>query len=144
MIASCQGESTSKEASESEAQGKNSKTVQVAPRQPNAVSPLAGAMIGMDSQLNAMRESVMSDPAHSWENRQLAEFDLLGYEPTDSTMINAHFLEWAPVYEQAVLDFNQAPSAITFNAVVQQCSNCHVGTCPGPLTRIEKRRVEDI
>ena len=57
----------------------------------------AGAMIGMDSQLNAMRESVMSDPAHSWENRQLAEFDLLGCQPTDSTMINAHFLQWAPV-----------------------------------------------
>ena len=148
IISSCQGETKSKEKSKeeskSEAQETNSPTVRVAPRQPNAMSPLAGAMIGMDSQLNAMRESVMSDPAHSWENRQLAEFDLLGYEPTDSTMINAHFLEWAPVYEQAVLDFNQAPSAITFNAVVQQCSNCHVGTCPGPLTRIEKRRVEDI
>ena len=144
IISSCQGETKSKEESKSEVQETNSPTVRVAPHQPNAMSPLAGAMIGMDSQLNAMRELVMSDPAHSWENRQLAEFDLLGYEPTDSTMINAHFLEWAPVYEQAVLDFNQAPSAITFNAVVQQCSNCHVGTCPGPLTRIEKRRVEDI
>ena len=39
----------------------------------------------------------------------------------------------------AIEQFNESPSADRFNAVVDACTNCHLGTCPGPIERIEKR-----
>ncbi|MAI32726.1 MAG: hypothetical protein CMM07_13765 [Rhodopirellula sp.] len=112
----------------------------LAPNQPNGSSALASAMVAMDSQLQVVLEAVMADPNHAWEGYTLASHDLLALEPTDASMINGHFTTHAPLYLQAITQFNEAPSADHFNAVVSACADCHHGTCPGPLTRIEKRR----
>ena len=113
----------------------------LAPNQPNGNSALASAMVAMDSQLQATLTSVMADPDHSWEGRRLVEHDLLGLDPTDDSMINGHYLEQAPLYALAVAQFNAHPSADHFNAIVERCTSCHLGTCPGPLDRIAKRCV---
>lgn len=97
-------------------------------------------MVAMDGQLQATLEAVMADPEHRWEGRSLMSRELLGLEPTDGSMINAHFEEHAPLYSLAIEQFNASPSAQTYNAVVQACTDCHLGTCPGPLERIAKRR----
>jgi len=97
-------------------------------------------MVAMDSQLQVVLETVMADPNHAWEGYTLASHDLLALEPTDNSMVNAHFTTHAPLYLQAIAQFNEAPSADHFNAVVSACADCHHGTCPGPLNRIEKRR----
>ena len=112
----------------------------LAPNQPNGSSALASAMVAMDSQLQVVLEAVMADPNHAWEGHTLASHDLLALEPTDASMINGHFTTHAPLYLQAIAQFNEAPSADHFNAVVTACADCHHGTCPGPLGRIEKRR----
>ena len=111
-----------------------------APNQPNGASALATAMVAMDSQLQIVLEAVMADPNHVWEGFTLESHDLLALEPTDASMVNGHFTTHAPLYLQAIAQFNKAPSAGHFNAVVSACADCHHGTCPGPLTRIEKRR----
>lgn len=112
----------------------------LAPNQPNGSSALASAMLAMDSQLQVVLEAVMADPNHEWSGHRLASHDLVELEPTDASMINGHFMTHAPLYLQAIEQFNSAPSADHFNAVVSACADCHHGTCPGPLTRIEKRR----
>ena len=112
----------------------------LAPNQPNGSSALASAMVAMDSQLQVVLEAVMADPTHAWEGHTLASHDLLALEPTDASMINGHFTTHAPLYLQAIDQFNESPSADHFNAVVTACADCHHGTCPGPLGRIEKRR----
>jgi hypothetical protein len=113
----------------------------LAPNQPNGSSALASVMVAMDSQLEVIQRSVMTNPDHDWSGQQLIVHDLLGHDPTDASMINAHFGEHAPLYIKAIEQFNAAPSAEHFNAIVKACSQCHQGTCPGPLERIEKRRV---
>lgn len=113
----------------------------LAPNQPNGSSALASVMVAMDSQLEVMHSSAMTDPNHEWSEQQLIVHDLLGHDPTDASMLNAHFGEHAPLYTKAIEQFNASPSAEHFNAVVTACSQCHHGTCPGPLERIEKRRV---
>lgn len=113
----------------------------LAPNQPNGSSALASVMVAMDSQLEVIQRSAMTNPDHDWSGQQLITHDLLGHDPTDASMINAHFGEHAPLYIKAVEQFNAAPSAEHFNAIVTACSQCHQGTCPGPLKRIEKRRV---
>lgn len=113
----------------------------LAPNQPNGSSALASVMVAMDSQLEVMHSSAMTDPNHDWSEQQLIVHDLLGHNPTDASMMNAHFGEHAPLYTKAIAQFNASPSAEHFNAVVTACSQCHHGTCPGPLERIEKRRV---
>ncbi|MEC7476533.1 MAG: hypothetical protein VX190_05185 [Bacteroidota bacterium] len=112
----------------------------LAPNQPNGSSALASAMVAMDSQLQIVLEAVMADPNHAWAGFTLESHDLLALEPTDASMVNGHFTTHAPLYLQAIAQFNKAPSAGHFNAVVSACADCHHGTCPGPLTRIEKRR----
>ena len=112
----------------------------LAPNQPNGSSALASAMVAMDSQLQIVLEAVMADPNHVWEGFTLESHDLLALDPTDASMVNGHFTTHAPLYLQAIAQFNKAPSAGHFNAVVSTCADCHHGTCPGPLTRIEKRR----
>ena len=112
----------------------------LAPNQPNGSSALASAMVAMDSQLESVLNAVMADPNHAWAGFTLESHDLLALEPTDASMVNGHFTTHAPLYLQAIAQFNKAPSAGHFNAVVSACADCHHGTCPGPLTRIEKRR----
>ena len=114
----------------------------LAPNQPNGSSALASAMVAMDSQLQIVLEAVMADPNHVWEGFTLESHDLLALEPTDASMVNGHFTTHAPLYLQAIAQFNEAPSADHFNGVVSVCADCHHGTCPGPLTRIEKRRAQ--
>ena len=112
----------------------------LAPNQPNGSSPLASAMVAMDVQLQAISNAAESE---SWEGLSLPLTELLQLEPTDASMINSHFVEQAPLYQLAIEQFNAHPSPHSFNAVVDACANCHLGTCPGPLERIEKRRVSD-
>lgn len=112
----------------------------LAPSQPNGLSELAGTMVAMDDQLARILNN-MTQEGFSWEGQSLDGHSLLDRHPTDETMVNDHFEDHAPLYRQAIAQFNAAPSAQAFNHVVDACKNCHVGTCPGPLERIEKRRV---
>ena len=104
------------------------------------MSELAGTMVAMDDQLARILNN-MNQEGFSWEGQSLDGHSLLDRHPTDETMVNDHFEDHAPLYRQAIAQFNAAPSAQAFNHVVDACKNCHVGTCPGPLERIEKRRV---
>lgn len=113
----------------------------LAPSQPNGLSELAGTMVAMDDQLARILEN-MDETGFSWENQSLDAHSLLDRHPTDGSMVNRHFEDHAPLYRQAIAQFNASPGAEAFNHVVDACKNCHLGTCPGPLGRIEKRRVE--
>ena len=112
----------------------------LAPSQPNGLSELAGTMVAMDDQLAQILTN-MDQVGFSWEGQSLDAHSLLDRHPTDATMVNGHFEDHAPLYRQAIAQFNASPSAQAFNHVVDACKNCHLGTCPGPLERIEKRRV---
>ena len=111
----------------------------LAPSQPNGLSELAGTMVAMDDQLARILKN-MDEDGFSWEGQSLDVHSLLDRHPTDATMINVHFEDHAPLYRQAIAQFNTSPSAQAFNHVVDACKSCHLGTCPGPLERIEKRR----
>lgn len=97
-------------------------------------------MVAMDDQLQSVLEAVERRSDQAWTDQVLVHHDLLQTEPTDPSMINDHFREQAPLYTLAISQFNENPSVKTFNDVVQSCTNCHLGTCPGPLERIAKRR----
>ena len=112
----------------------------LAPSQPNGLSELAGTMVAMDNQLARILKN-MDETGFSWENQSLDVHSLLDRHPTDGSIVNRHFEDHAPLYRQAIDQFNASPSAEAFNHVVDACKSCHLGTCPGPLERIEKRRV---
>ena len=112
----------------------------LAPSQPNGLSELAGTMVAMDDQLARILKN-MDETGFSWENQSLDVHSLLDLHPTDGSMVNRHFEDHAPLYRQAIAQFNASPSAEAFNHVVDACKSCHLGTCPGPLERIEKSRV---
>lgn len=115
----------------------------LAPNQPNGSSPLASAMVAMDAQLLQTLDAVMADSSHSWEGRRLMSHDFLALAPTDASMLNGHFEAQAPIYHLAIEQFNASPSAKHYNEVVASCTQCHLGTCPGPLDRIAKREIRE-
>ena len=64
-------------------------------------------------------------------------------EPTDSTMLVDGFQALSMAFERYVDEFNTAPNAETYAAVVGGCEACHLRSCPGPLERIAKRHLPD-
>ena len=111
----------------------------LAPSQPNGLSELAGTMVTMDDQLARILKNMVQEGS-TWETQFLDVHSLLDRNPTDDSMVNRHFEDHAPLYRQAITQFNASPSAEAYNQVVDACKSCHLGTCPGPLERIEKRR----
>jgi hypothetical protein len=113
-------------------------TPRLAPLQPNRSSALAEAMREVDAELVQLRDAFLEEQA-DWAGAQLTAHDFNALMPTDSSMLVEGFQALAIAYQKRVLDFNAAPSADAYSAVVTGCVSCHQKACPGPLERIAKR-----
>ncbi len=111
----------------------------LAPLQPNTNSELAQAMRKLDGELVAL----LADAARTgdWKGAQISRLQLVGMTPTDSTMLVPGFQGFAMAFDQHVSAFNAAPSVDTYTDVVNGCLSCHRRACPGPVARIEKRKL---
>lgn len=112
----------------------------LAPLQPNRSSDLAEAMREADGELVHLRQAFLEEGA-DWAGTQLTVHDFNALMPTDSSMLVDGFQALAMAYQKRVLDFNAAPSAAAYSAVVTGCLSCHQKACPGPLERIAKREL---
>lgn len=111
----------------------------LAPLQPNAHSELAKAMRQLDGELVALLAE--QAPSGIWDGATLSRLPLAELAPTDSTMLVPGFQGFAMAFDQHVAAFNEAPSEATYQAVVNGCLSCHQRACPGPVSRIKKRRL---
>lgn len=112
----------------------------LAPLQPNRSSALAEAMREADADLVRVRAAFLEEQS-GWAGAQLTPHDFNALTPTDSSMLVDGFQALAIAYQKRVLDFNAAPSADAYSAVVTGCVSCHQKACPGPLERIAKREL---
>ena len=112
----------------------------LAPVQPNATSELAEAMRVMDAQLLSAKAMIEAGDAGLADFR-FAEVDFTALAPTDSSMLVEGFTAYSRAFSTHLAEFNAAPSADTYSAVVGGCEACHMKACPGPLERIAKREL---
>ena len=109
----------------------------LAPAQPNPSSALAQSMRDLDAELVNIRERLLAGEDIS--EARLTEHDFLELAPTDSSMLVEGFRALTMAFERHVAEFNAAPDAEKYQAVVGGCEACHLRSCPGPLERIAKR-----
>jgi len=113
----------------------------LAPAQPNPSSPLAESMRALDGELLEFRGRLIE--GKSLDGAHFSEYRFTELEPTDSTMLVDGFLALSMAFERHVAEFNAAPDAEKYAAVVGGCEACHMRSCPGPLERIAKRHLPD-
>ena len=113
----------------------------LAPAQPNPSSPLAGSMRVLDAELLDFRGRLIE--GESLDGARFSEYRFTELEPTDSTMLVDGFQALSMAFERHVAEFNAAPDAEKYAAVVGGCEACHMRSCPGPLERIAKRHLPD-
>ena len=109
----------------------------LAPAQPNLSSELAVSMRDLDAELVSIRERLIAGDDIS--DARFTEHKFLELTPTDSTMLVEEFQSLTLAFERQVAEFNAAPDAAKYEAVVGGCEACHMRSCPGPLQRIAKR-----
>lgn len=113
----------------------------LAPAQPNKSSPLAKSMRVLDAELLEVRQRLVD--GERLDGVRLSEQHFMDLQPTDSTMLVDGFQALSMAFERYVDEFNTAPNAETYTAVVGGCEACHLRSCPGPLERIAKRHLPD-
>ncbi len=111
----------------------------LAPIQPNKTSELALAMRTLDSELVNLLAAHGEDG--SWKKASLSALDLTELMPTDSSMLISGYTAFAAAFGKHVEAFNERPSAEAYSAVVNGCLSCHQQACPGPIERINKRKL---
>jgi len=107
-------------------------------RNPNGDSELALVMRDMLDDLQLARESLRSGTelkAMMQQHRRM-----LCTWPNDPSVRNGHFYSMAQKYLAALkgLGTETGDRLQAFNAVVDQCIQCHDNTCPGPRGAIRK------
>jgi len=111
----------------------------LAPVQPNVTSALAQSMRDLDAELLDIRQRLME--GEDLAGARFTEYHFMEMEPTDSTMLVEGFQALSIAFERQVAEFNAAPDAEKYAAVVGGCEACHMRSCPGPLERIAKRHL---
>ena len=109
----------------------------LAPAQPNYTSELAQSMRDLDAELLEIRE--LLEAGEDVEGMRFTEYQFTALHPTDSSMLVDGFQALSMAFSHHVAEFNAAPAAETYSAVVGGCEACHMRSCPGPLQRIAKR-----
>ena len=120
----------------------NQSMPKLAPIQPNKTSELALAMRTLDSELVNLLAA--HGEAGSWKEASLSTLDLTKLMPTDSSMLVPGYKAFAMAFGKHVKEFNALPSAETYSAVVIGCLSCHQQACPGPIERINKRKLNQV
>ena len=113
----------------------------LAPVQPNYTSELAQSMRVLDAELLEIR--ALLEAGEDVEGKRFTEYQFTALEPTDSSMLVDGFQALSVAFAHHVAEFNAAPTAATYSAVVGGCEACHMRSCPGPLQRIAKRYLSE-
>ena len=57
---------------------------------------------------------------------------------TDSSFVQTHIKPMSIAFDYSVKEFNINPTRSNYNAIINNCKNCHHLSCQGPLMKINK------
>lgn len=109
----------------------------VRPINPNGDSELALLMREMFEESDKIKQQVQAGETPTG----LKRFESIhSAVPTDSDASGPIFESMATAYIESVkaLEKADSTSVFRFNAMVDQCMNCHTEFCPGPKVKIKK------
>jgi hypothetical protein len=103
---------------------------------PNPTSEMAMLMRNMTNQLDSLKNNFENNL--NTENA-LLNFDLINTKiTTDRSFDQPHIKPMSEAFDYSVKVFNRSPIKKNYNAIVNNCVNCHQLSCQGPLVKIHK------
>ena len=113
----------------------NSKEESATITDPNDTSEMALLMRDMFERMEVIKDKIENNEDLSKE--QLSFVVIHSQEATDSSFIKEGLVHMSEAYSRIINQFNTYPSKENYQSVVNNCINCHVSMCPGPLERID-------
>lgn len=137
-LVQCSGNKT-----EEKSMAKDSSSSCTKPVNPNGDSELALLMRNMLQSAKSMKELVKEGKMPEKFPEEFLKIHTA--KPTDSETKKASFDGFASNYINNLQTFYASPKeelTKNYNAVVNACVSCHLEHCPGPLTAINKLKIE--
>jgi len=107
---------------------------------PNPTSEMAQLMRDMTNELASIRERLINEEDL---DQNLLNFALIHeQEVTDPSFQKPHIQPMSEAYAYAVETFNENPTKSNYTAIVNNCLSCHQLSCPGPVVRIKKLKLD--
>lgn len=107
---------------------------------PNPTSEMAQLMRDMTNELASIRERLINEEDL---DQNLLNFALIHeQEVTDPSFQKPHIQPMSEAYAYAVETFNENPTKSNYSAIINNCLSCHQLSCPGPVVRIKKLKLD--
>ena len=75
------------------------------------------------------------------EQNQLIFPPIFNHQTTDASFDKPHLQPMSESFELSLQNFNKQPTKDNYSIVINNCISCHQLSCPGPLLRINKLKV---
>ena len=100
---------------------------------------MAQLMRDMTNQLENIQNKIIRN--ESLENKQLNFALIHQQKTTDPTFIKPHIQPMSEAFNYSVEEFNNKPNKKNYLAIINNCLSCHQLSCPGPIMKIKKLKI---
>ena len=108
---------------------------------PNGDSELAIVMRNIHFEANRVGRALENGEEVDLSDLEDLSARLSTSVPTDSSVLDEAYYAFASSLEERVHAMGKEDAVIQFNSMVQACVTCHKSTCPGPISKIKKLRI---
>ena len=118
---------------------KNNEQIKKVIKYPNQTSEMAQLMRDMTNQLENIQNKIIRN--ESLENKQLNFALIHQQKTTDPAFIKPHIQPMSEAFNYSVEEFNNKPNKKNYLAIINNCLSCHQLSCPGPIMKIKKLKI---
>jgi hypothetical protein len=106
---------------------------------PNNSSEMALLMRKMTNKLESIKDRLDKNKII---NKNELDFALIHeQEFTDSSFNQPHIRRMSESYAYSIDVFNDNPVKKNYSSIINSCMNCHQLSCPGPIVKIQKLKL---
>ncbi len=106
---------------------------------PNPTSEMAQLMRDMTLKLEGIKTAIENNEV--LDENQL-DFALIhNQKATDSSFVKPHIKPMSESFAYAIEQFNKDPNSSNYSTIINNCLSCHQLSCPGPVVRINKLKL---
>ena len=109
---------------------------------PNGDSELALVMRNLHFEADKVREKLANNEEADLTTLRALTIQLTTAEPTDSNVLDADYYMLSDMILKELNDIPESQDQVVeFNSMVSACVTCHRNTCPGPIDKINKLKI---
>ena len=106
---------------------------------PNPTSEMAQLMRDMTLKLEGIKTAIENNEV--LDENQLDFAIIHNQKATDSSFVKPHIKPMSESFAYAIEQFNKDPNSSNYSTIINNCLSCHQLSCPGPVVRINKLKL---